>query len=192
MALSKRIPATILVGVIVTLCMASKCTAAAPRNLLENGDFQESLEHWIIIGNGTNPYHPEDPGRAAFEAKDGYLEISIRNPGKSIWSVMLCQSVVFEKGCSYRVSFTAKAESRFRIISNVTQDVTWTNFSGDNEFSLSAKPSDYSFEFTMSEGGPALVQFCLGSAGVGKVFIRNVALAKVPAISSSRDTPPAR
>jgi len=192
MALFRRVPEAILAGAIAALGMASAGAAASPGNLLENGGFEGSFEHWTIIGNGTNPYHPEDPGRAEFETRDGYGEISIRNPGRSIWSVMLGQSVVLEKGCSYRVSFTAKAESRFRLVANVTQDATWTNFSGDHAFSLSAKPSDYSFEFTLSEGGPAWVQFCLGSSGLGKVFIRNVVLARVPATSPPRDTSPAR
>lgn len=148
-------------------------------NLIKNGDFSNSLKNWMTIGEGINPYHPADPGRAGFKIENGLLEIDIKNPGKSIWSVMLFQDVSFEKGASYSISFDAKSDPEMEIISNVCLDGIWTNLSGDNNFKLTSVMSGYTYKFDMSKGGLALLQFCLGNIGTGKVFLDNIVLQKV-------------
>ena len=156
----------------------STTTPTRNPNLIQNGDFNNSLEHWSTIGQGTNPYHPGDPGQAAFKIEDGLLGIEIQNQGVSIWSVMLYQSVLFEKGAAYDISFDAKSDSEIQIISNVSQDGTWANFSGDKRFKLTNVMSSYSYQFTMSEDGAALFQLCLGTAGTGKVYFDNIVIRK--------------
>jgi hypothetical protein len=157
---------------------ASLCVPAANLNLVKNGDFGKLLESWLTVGRGTNSYHPEDPGRAEFKVENGVLRVTIGDQGISIWSIMVYQSVVFEKGATYVVSFRARSDSDRRITSSVTQDETWTNFSGDRTFDLTKSMKDYSYEFTMGEQGPALVQFCLGKAGIGSVYLSKVAVTK--------------
>lgn len=159
--------------------MPAPLPAASP-NLIKNGDLANSLEGWLTVGQGPNSYHPEDPGRADFKVENGVLQIAIRDQGISIWSIMVYQSAVFEKGAKYSVSFLAKSDSETQIISNVTQDGTWTNFSGDRTFKLTKTMTDYSYQFTMSESGPALVQFCLGKAGTAaKIYLDDVVVRKI-------------
>ncbi len=147
-------------------------------NVLKNGDFKSSLEYWSTIGQGVNPYHPADPGRADFQIDQGKLEIGITNPGVDVWSVMVYQSVVLEKGSTYRISFEASSTPDLTITSNITQDVTWTNISGDHIFPLTSILSNYSYEFTMSIQGAALLQFALGDIGIGRITLKNVVIVK--------------
>jgi len=147
-------------------------------NLIRNGDFARALENWRTIGDGPNTYHPGDPGRAAFRVEDGSLAIEIRDQGTSIWSVMLYQGVPFEKGATYDVSFEAGSDSGVRVVSNVTQDGTWRNYSGDRSFKLTGKMAAYTYHFTMSEDGEALFQLCLGTSGTGKVRLGSIAIRK--------------
>ena len=147
-------------------------------NLIKNGDFDCSLENWLTIGQEKNPFHPDDPGRAVFRIKKGMLEVEIKDQGISIWSVMLYQSIPFEKGATYDVSFDAKSDSETQIISNVAEDVTWTNLSGDKKFRLTHVMSSYSYQFIMSKDGAALFQLCLGMAGTGKIYIDKIVMRK--------------
>lgn len=148
-------------------------------NLVKNSDFSDSFNHWILIGNTTNPYHPEDPGRANFTTENGIAEISITNQGTSIWSIMLYQNVYFEKGATYVISFDAKSELPREIISNVCQDGgEWTNYSGDFKFNLTNSLTNFSYEFKMSVEGMQLFQFCLGTAGTGKLYFDNIVIRK--------------
>jgi hypothetical protein len=161
---------------------SSKPASEAPKNsnasLIQNGDFSRGLESWLIIGQGVNSYHPEDPGRAGFSVQNGVLRIDIRNDGISIWSVMLYQSTQFEKGATYTVSFRAKSDYETEIVANVVQDVTYKDFSGDRKFKLAGAMHDYSYQFTMSEDGPAVVQFCLGKAGTWAMYFSDIAVRK--------------
>jgi len=147
-------------------------------NLIQNGDFKDSLKNWLTIGNGTNPYHPADPGRADFAIENGALSINITNQGTVKFSIMLYQSVYFEKGTAYSISFDAKSETPCQIISNITQDATYRNFSGDKKFDLTNTMSSYSYEFTMNEDSAALFQFCLGGIGTCKIDVDNIVVMK--------------
>ncbi len=146
-------------------------------NLVKNGDFSDSLNNWLLIGNGTNPYHPTDPGRADFSTVNGVLTIDIKNQGTWEFSIMAYQSVPFENA-AYIVSFDAMSDSAMQIISNVTQDGSWVNFSGDRVFDVSPIMASYSYEFTMPAAGAALFQFCLGNLGLRKIYIDNIAIRK--------------
>jgi hypothetical protein len=149
-------------------------------NLIRNGSFDNSLQNWILIGDKTNPYHPEDPGRADFSINNGTLEINITNQGISIWSIMLYQKVTFAKGAVYKITFSAKADSDMQIISNVAQDGgEWTVYSGDKKFTINSTMASYSYQFTMPVNGSALFQFCLGTAGKRKIYIDNIELRKL-------------
>jgi hypothetical protein len=132
-------------------------------NLAINGEFMETTKDWEIIGEGINPYHPEDPGRAAFSIEDGNLKINISDPGSSIWSIMLYQSIDFKKGHTYTIKFDARADEPTTMVSNITQDNTWVNYSGDQSFVLSTDMQTYSFEFVPKEDITALFQLCLGN-----------------------------
>ena len=148
-------------------------------NLIKNGSFDSDLQNWIIIGDGPNPYHPEDPGRADFTIENGVVEIDIKNQGISIWSIMLYQRVTFEKGATYIISFDAKSDFETEIISNVAEENgNWTVYSGDKKFVLSNTMKTYSYQFTMSATGQALFQFCLGTLGTGKLYFDNIILTK--------------
>ncbi len=147
-------------------------------NLIKNGDFNSSLDGWSVIGQGTNPYHPEDPGRADFAVSNGVLSIDIKNQGTWEYSIMLYQSVLFEKGATYTVSFDAMADSSMQIISNITQDVTYKNYSGDKTFQLTTVMSSNTYQFTMTDSGATLFQFCLGNMGIRKIYIDNIVIKK--------------
>jgi hypothetical protein len=147
-------------------------------SLITNGNFSSSLQSWYTVGEGTNRFHPEDPGRAKFTVQNGILQIDIHDQGNTIWSVMLYQSAQFEKGANYTVSFRAKADFEPHITANVSQDVTYTNFSGDRKFKLTNAMQHYSYSFTMNEQGPALVQFCLGHTGKGKIYLTDIAVTR--------------
>jgi len=147
-------------------------------NLIKNGDFGTSLDGWSCIGQGVNPYHPADPGRAEFAVVNGVLSVDIKNQGTGEYSIMLYQSVQFEKGATYAVSFDAMADSTMGIISNVTQDVTYKNYSGDKTFQLGTEMSTYSYTFTMTDSGSALFQICLGNFGIHKIYIDNIMIRK--------------
>lgn len=147
-------------------------------NLIKNGDFNDSLKNWILIGKGINPYHPQDHGRADFSVINGVLTVNITNQGTWEFSIMVYQSVPFEKDASYIVTFDAMADSSVQIISNIVQDVTWTNFSGDIKCSLTTVMASYSYEFTMPAAGSALFQFCLGNIGLRKLYFDNITIRK--------------
>jgi hypothetical protein len=147
-------------------------------NLIKNGDFSDSLNNWSLIGVGINPYHPADPGRADFTVNNGMISIDIKNQGIGIWSVMLYQSVNFEKGNIYTVSFDAKSDFPCQIISNITQDGTYNNFSGDKKINLTNIMSNYSYEFLMNSDSAALFQLCLGTLGTGKLYFDNIVVIK--------------
>lgn len=166
-------------GTTVDVDLADIKSISLVTNLIKNYDFNDSFKNWILIGNTTNPYHPEDPGRANFSTENGMAEINITNQGQSIWSIMLYQSVYFEKNTTYVISFDAKSDSPFEIISNVCQDGgAWTNFSGDKKFSLTNVMTNCSFEFKMNVDGFQLFQLCLGTAGTGKLYFDNVIVRK--------------
>ncbi|MGE5804153.1 MAG: carbohydrate binding domain-containing protein [Ignavibacteria bacterium] len=148
-------------------------------NLLQNGDFNSGLYNWRKVGDGPNPYHPEDPGRGTFTIKNGVLEIDINNEGISIWSIMLFQNADFEQGATYIISFEAKSDVSMEIISNVCQEGgTWENYSGDFKFNLTNIMTAYSYRFTMNKKAPALFQFCLGTIGTGKIYFDNIVMRK--------------
>lgn len=148
-------------------------------NLIKNGSFDSDLQNWILIGNGPNPYHPEDAGRADFTIENGVVGIDIKNQGISIWSIMLYQRVMFEKGATYNISFDAKSDFETEIISNVAEENgNWTVYSGDKKFVLSNTMKRYSYQFTMTVSGQALFQFCLGTLGTGKLYFDNIVLTK--------------
>ncbi len=147
-------------------------------NLVKNGDFNESKKYWTFIGEGENSYHPEDPGRADFTVADGVLSVNITNQGMWEYSIMVYQSVLFERGATYVVSFNAMADTSMDIVSNITQDVTWTNFSGDKTFHLTNVMASYSYQFTMPVAGAALFQFCLGNFGTRTIYIDNIDIRK--------------
>lgn len=172
----------LVVGCATTRNPESQGDSASARgrgpNLIRNGDFARALENWRTTGDRPNTYHPEDPGRAAFGIEDRSLAIEIRDQGISIWSVMLYQNVPFEKGATYDISFGAQSDSRVRIVSNVTQDGTWRNYSGDRSFKLTGEMTAYTYHFTMSEDGEALFQLCLGTSGTGKVRLGSIAIRK--------------
>jgi hypothetical protein len=147
-------------------------------NIIRNGDFNSSLNDWILIGQGTNPYHPEDPGSAVFSIENGVLKIDIKNQGTWEYSIMVYQSINFEKGASYVVSFDAMSDTSMQIISNITQDVTWINYTGDISFHLTNVMASYSYQFTMPVNGAALFQFCLGNMGARKIYIDNISVRK--------------
>lgn len=161
----------------------SEPSKAAGASLIQNGDFSRGLERWLTVGQGTNRYHPEDPGRAAFRVQNGIVQIDIRNEGISIWSVLLYQFAQFDEGATYTVSFRIKSDFEREIIANVVQDVTWKNFSGDRKFKLTGATRDYSYQFTVSESGPAAVQFCMGKAGTGAIYLSDIAVKKNQEIS---------
>jgi hypothetical protein len=147
-------------------------------NLLKNGDFSDSLKNWQTIGQGTNLYHPEDPGRADFNIENGVLEVKIKNPGNGIYSIMLYQPVLLKKDTTYIISFYAKSDSDISIISNLTQDVTWTNFSGDQKFELTNVMTNYSYKFKMTQNCEVLFQFCLGGKGPANIFLDSISLKR--------------
>ncbi|HTX93148.1 MAG TPA: carbohydrate binding domain-containing protein [Anaerolineales bacterium] len=161
------------------LILLAGCVPSKPiSNLVKNGDFSRSMDGWLTIGQGTNPYHPGDPGRADYKVRNGWVEVDIRDQGFNTWSLILYQSVMFEKGATYTVSFDAKADPGLKIISNITQDISWRNISGDQSFQLTGKSTRYSYRFRMTEGGAALLQFCLGKAGIGKIYFDNIVIEK--------------
>ncbi len=146
------------------------------KNMLTNADFSDSLKGWMVVGKGKNVYHPQDPGRAEFGAENGMLEIVITDQGISIWSIMLYQEVQFKKGAPYVVSFKAKSDAPRKMISNITQDHTWKNVSGDKSFQLNEEIQEFSYQFVMTYDGAALFQFCLGLAGTGHVYIKDISI----------------
>jgi hypothetical protein len=147
-------------------------------NLLKNGDFSDSLKNWQTIGQGTNPFHPEDPARADFIIENGVLEVKINNPGNNIYSIMLYQPVLLKKDTTYSISFYAKSDSDISIISNLTQDVVWTNFSGDQKFKLTNEMTNYSYKFKMTKNCEVLFQFCLGGNGSVNIFLDSISLIR--------------
>ena len=172
----------VIAGCVMPGDSASPAGLPVPRspgqNLIRNGDFAHGLESWSTIGAGPNAYHPEDPGRATFSPEDGAVSIKILNQGTSIWSVMFYQSVPFEKGVTYDISFEAESDSGITVTSNVCQDATWLNFSGDRSFKLTHSLSGYTYQFTMAKDGQALFQLCLGRSGAGWVRFGHIVIRK--------------
>lgn len=165
-------------GQTTSLNLSEISSISFANNLIQNGDFSDSLKHWLIVGMGVNPYHPSDPGRADFTIENGILSINITNQGTDLWSVMLYQSVNFERGQLYNISFDAKSDFPCSIISNVTQDISWINFSDDKYFELTNSMATYSYDFTMPQNGPALFQYYLGLLGTGKIYFDNIVIVK--------------
>ena len=149
-------------------------------NLLKNGNFSDSLKNWLFIGQGVNSYHPADPGRADFKVENGEIEVKIKNKGISIYSIMIYQSVVLKKDSTYTTSFYAKSDSVTSLISNFTQDGTYTNFSGDREFKLTNVMTKYSYDFKMTKDLTVLFQFCLGNKGTGSIFLDSLVVTVRP------------
>jgi hypothetical protein len=183
----------IFVLLLICLTAISKCycssysnanqMAVNEPNLLKNGDFSDSLKNWLLIGPGVNPYHPTDPGRADFKVENGVLEVKIKNSGISIYSVMIYQPVTLKKDSTYTASFYARSDSDIPIISNFTQDGTYTNFSGDREFKLTGTMTKYSYDFKMTRDLTVLFQFCLGYKGTGSIFFDSLTVNVKPQIT---------
>jgi hypothetical protein len=160
-------------------CLSDAIKEVNDSNLLKNWNFSDSLKNWQTIGQGTNPYHPEDPGRADFKIENGVLEVKIKNSGNGIYSIMLYQKISLYKDSSYVISFFAKSDFNLSIISNLTQDTTYDNFSGDQSFKLSNFRTKYSYKFKMTQHTcPVLFQFCLGGKGTGSIFLDSISLKK--------------
>jgi hypothetical protein len=143
-------------------------------NLIRNGRFKNSWHDWLVIGLDKNPNHEEDPSRAVCSVADGGIELEIKNQGISPWSILLAQSIQLKKRTVYEISFEAKSDPDRTIVSNITQDETWKSYSGDQSFKLTQTMKRFTYQFSMDEDSAALFQLCLGMAGTGKIFIKNV------------------
>jgi beta-glucanase (GH16 family) len=150
--------------------------AASDGNLVENGDFAAGTDSWVFL---ELPQFKGD-GELITDGEEAAIEVF--DPGDVPYSIQLIQRVPLVKGHTYRLEFTAKAESRRMMQVKLNGDETrsWIHYSPVRSVDLSEDEQRYSMEFIMRSGTDlqARLEFNAG-AQWGRVTLDDVRLSLV-------------
>ncbi|WP_426334789.1 carbohydrate binding domain-containing protein [Paenibacillus silvae] len=153
-------------------------------NLIYNEHFTQGVDangvpaDWKFITNAG--------GEGKVEVVDDLVKgkaakVTITNAGTETYSVQLTQMPMYlKKDKKYKVQFEAKASENRVIRSKLTQfEKSWTNYSGEKEFSVTTDWQPYEYEFNMRNGSDnnARFEFNLGQTE-GEVLVTNVILTE--------------
>lgn len=116
------------------------------------------------------------------EQKGKAAKVTITQAGTENYSVQLTQMPIYvKKNKKYKVQFDAKASANRVIRSKVTQfEKSWTNYSGEQTFSLTTDWQPYEYTFNMRDGADnnARFEFNLGLSDAS-VMVTNVRLIEI-------------
>jgi endoglucanase len=141
--------------------------------ILRNGDFSASKAHWTFGAWRT-------PAQATAEVVDGELVEEVQKTGHEPWHIQLIQSgLTLENGCSYLLSFEARAD-RNRTISTSIDGDAQTNYAsfGENTVAITPELQTYSLLVHINESintGRVVFSFAQDN---GLVYLDQISLRK--------------
>lgn len=150
--------------------------ARTRRRLLMRSDYTGGMDSWML--------HAQGGAQAGATIEDGRVHIAIKNGGTENWHVQWTRpGCALEKGRGYRVVFRASAAESRPLQAHLGKPaVPWTAYSGYSSFTVSRKPAEFSFEFTMrADSDPkARMVFDLGGSTHG-VVVHEIRLEEIMA-----------
>ena len=160
--------------------VAASIEVPTNRDTVFNGTFSDSLK----LAGWTLQQHS---GEGSLKHTDGAAEINVTTAATNAYDVQMIQKGMhYEKGQSYKLTFDAYASVARSLEVNLEKDTDpWTSYLGEaKSFDLGTEKKTYEIEFTMEEptDEDGRISFNAGLA-TGSVFIDNVALKKIDAIT---------
>lgn len=141
--------------------------------LLQNGDFSAGKTHWNLGAWRT-------PAQATAAVIDGELVVNVQKTGREPWHIQLIQDgLTLEKGCSYILSFEARADRNRTISSSIDGDAqtNYTSFGG-NTVAISPEMKTYSLLVHINDTlttGRVVFSF---AEDTGLVYLDNISFKK--------------
>jgi endoglucanase len=165
-----------IIAAILFLVFLTVPAFAEQENLVKNGDFKNGYNAWFDYKNDDGSYIPD--------VENNMLKVKLLNPGLNPWSIAVGQSSInLVKGMMYTVKFSAKGDTPNSIKAVIQKaDAPYTNYSG-RFIKLTKDMKDFTFSFTMKSDSEAnsSIQFQMGTAGKGEVYITNVSIVNMGA-----------
>lgn len=160
---------------IAILTAWTSVSAVNGENLIKNNNFHEgTLEWWL---------GQQEEGAASFHAAGGVLSVTINNPGKRPWAVLIGQSgLTLEKDYVYEVTFEARSREIKRLqIQTAMKNAPYYNYSGIHQFPLDNEFQRFAFTFTMRQDtdSDASLLLSLGRQGKGVVDLANFNITRL-------------
>lgn len=142
--------------------------------LVTNGDFSDGDNGWT--------FGAWQDAEGASEVADGEYVITMTTAGEEAWTAQLnTVGLDISKGTSYVVSFSARAESTYKLSAIVGMQVDpWTAYSGYQAFTLETEMKPFTFEFTMTDSSDqnARIVFDVGNY-TGKIYLDDVSVKPI-------------
>lgn len=150
-------------------------------NYLANGNFTEKDEHWYHAN------HISEGASSSISYSGNSCTITPNSSGSEYYHINIGQrGIVLQSGKTYKVSFTAKANSP-RAVSWVAQENRgdWTTY-GSGVIQLSTESKEYTETFTMSETDSVATLFIGCGKELPAVTIESITLREV--VKTSTDS----
>ncbi|MGD9201281.1 MAG: sialate O-acetylesterase [Chitinispirillia bacterium] len=156
---------------------------ATGAELVANGDFSDGKKGWTFNLQGGV--------KGTSGVENGEYVISVTTPGTKGWHAQL-QTVGLDisQGTSYAVSFKAKAESPYDLMSFVGMNkAPWATYSGYKTFPIGPEIKTVKFEFSMVDSSDrnARIVFDAGTFS-GKIMIDDVSVKPIKKASVIRES----
>lgn len=152
--------------------------SADAANLLQNGDFSNGAAYWWTNGNDIST-----------DTSSGAFCLTINSDEANPWDIQLGQSgIALQDGVTYRVTFTARADSNRDIAFKAGQSVSpYGNYFYETT-AISTSDSEIATTFTKTgDDDSAQFEFHLGARGTGEICIDNVVIEDANATPLERD-----
>ncbi|WP_460326218.1 carbohydrate binding domain-containing protein [Paenibacillus sp. YSY-4.3] len=163
-------------------------------NYVENGTFEDELNHWVF-----QPFAPPADlfgGAGSVAVDQGAVKTTIDQQGDVNYAIQLIQAgLPLIKGSTYQLSFDAWSSGDRTMVASLSgPDRSYIRYMDDKSVALTAERQNYTYTFTMnSDTDPnARMEFNMGNAGILPVWIDEVRLIKIadPDPNISRDALP--
>ncbi|WP_267890512.1 carbohydrate binding domain-containing protein [Paenibacillus bouchesdurhonensis] len=163
-------------------------------NYVENGTFEDELNHWLF-----QPFAPPADlfgGVGSVAVDQGAVKTTIDQQGDVNYAIQLIQAgLPLIKGSTYQLSFDAWSSGDRTMVASLSgPDRSYVRYMDDKTVALTADRQNYTYTFTMnSDTDPnARLEFNMGNAGILPVWIDEVRLIKIadPDPNISRDALP--
>ncbi|OQY08665.1 MAG: hypothetical protein B6I29_05120 [Marinitoga sp. 4572_148] len=153
-------------------------------SLLNNSSFDEMIvdnekdpSHWFVWQAST--YKISGARVSDLEVKDGYIAITVADPGADTWHIQFDQDVKLEKGKTYVFSFKAKADAPRKINAKILQNHDpYTNYFAKT-VDLTTEWQTFTFEYTHPETADEVVRvsFELGKDVSTTIYFDDIIIA---------------
>jgi hypothetical protein len=151
--------------------------AASGSNLIKNGDFSNSTEHWRRL-------YKTGGAQAEYFVRDGVCQIQIQNGGQEAWHVQFAQKeLALTRSEVYRLSFDASADRACAIEAAVTASrdpyTLYSDAGGVVHLSKTMRTFRSHFRMESPSDANARVVFQCGLVGQRTISIDNVRLERL-------------